>query len=84
MTESPDNPTPDHLLMTIEVDENLDLVRWTASTPEGDEVEDWKVTGRALEAVKSHTWEITPETWLVVRDVLRYLNERDWEPETLM
>jgi len=75
---------PETLLITIDIDEEGQVVRWTASTPEGQELEDWLLEGKFLDAAHSHTWSVDWPTYLVVRDILRYLNNEDWKPGTVV
>ena len=82
--EKPQNDVSDTVLLTIDITEGGRVTRWTASSPDGQELEDWLADGKFLEASQSHTWTVGWETYLVVRDVLRYLNNADWEPNTFM
>jgi len=73
------------VLVTIEIDERGGLVQWTASDLQGNELENWRLMNdRPSHATSSHTWEIDEETtYPIVRDILRYLGEEDWEPDAV-
>jgi hypothetical protein len=75
---------PETILITIDIAEDGHVTRWTASSPEGQELEDWLLEGQFLNAAHSHTWSVSWPTYLVVRDVLRYLNNEDWKPGTVV
>lgn len=79
-----DDDKTDRVLMTIDITSEGDIVRWTGSKPNGDVLEDWKLTGLSNEARQSHTWELDGRGYLAVRDILRYITEEDWEPDTIM
>ena len=82
--ERPQDDVPETVLITIDIAEDGRGTRWTASSPDGQELEDWLAEGKFLDATHSHTWTVGWETYLVVRDVLRYLNDADWERGTFM
>ena len=75
---------PETVLITIDIGEDGRVTRWTASSPEGQELEDWLAVGEFLNAAHSHTWSVGWPTYLVVRDILRYLNNEDWKPGTVV
>jgi hypothetical protein len=75
---------PETVLITIDIGEDGRVTRWTASSPEGQELEDWLAVGEFLNAAHSHTWTVGMETYLVIRDILRYLNNADWKPGTVV
>ena len=75
---------PETVLITIDIGEDGRVTRWTASSPEGQELEDWLAEGEFLNAAHSHTWTVGWPTYLVVRDILGFLNEADWKPDTLL
>ena len=75
---------PETVLITIDIGEDGRVTRWTASSPEGQELEDWLAEGEFLNAAHSHTWTVDWPTYLVVRDVLGFLTEADWKPGTVV
>ena len=75
---------PETILITIDIAEDGRVTRWTASSPEGQELEDWLAVGEFLNAAHSHTWSVDWTTNRVVRDILRYQNTEDWKPGTVV
>jgi len=73
---------PEALLVTIDLTAEGRVVRWTVSHLDGEELEDWCLEGQFLDAISSFTWTVDWSTYQVVRDILRFINESDWEPGT--
>jgi len=75
---------PVRVLITIDITDQGSVTCWTASKPDGQVIEDWRLTGQFLTADHSHTWEVDSAAYIAIRDILRYLTESDWRPGTLM
>lgn len=72
------------VLITVDITRDGRITCWTASRPDGQVIEDWRLDGQFTAADHSHTWEVGFEGYAVVRDLLRYLTESDWQPGTFM
>jgi hypothetical protein len=80
------NPTPElgRHLITVDITADGKITCWTASKPDGEVVEDWRLVGQFTSAAHSHTWEADGPAYLVIRDILRFLTEDDWQPGTVV
>ncbi len=74
----------DRVLITIDITEDGSITCWTASQPDGQTIEDWRLKDQFLTANHSHTWEVCMDAYVAIRDILRYLTESDWQPGTIM
>jgi hypothetical protein len=74
------------LRITIDLDERGTILRWTATDRLGRVVEEYRLVGTDLPASDmSHGWDIPGEqAYLVIRDILRFMTQSDWEPNTVL
>ena len=80
----PDGPKacPERFRLTVAITESGALKSWQVTDLKGAVLEEW-ATDRGSEAHR-HTWEVAWDTYLVARDMLRFIGEDNWEPGTVM
>ena len=74
------------LRITIDLDERGTILRWTATDRLGRVVEEYRIVGTELPSSDmSHAWDMpSAEAYLVIRDMLRFMTEADWEPNSVL
>ena len=66
------------ILFTVELTKDGLVTSWTASTEEGEHIEDCTLQERADDATTSHTWDVSEEQFMVIRDILMFIMQKDW------
>ena len=80
------NDELEQVRITINLGEDGVIVRWIATNPCGRVIEEFGLGGTDLTGTAhSYAWDM-PGTaaYLVVRDILRFLTQADWQPNTVM
>jgi hypothetical protein len=74
------------LRLTIDLDDEGTILRWTVTDRLGRVVEEYRLVATDLPpSDMSHSWDIpSAEAYLVIRDMLRFMTEADWEPNTVL
>ena len=76
------NACPERFRLTVSVTEGGNLKAWQVTDLKGAVLEEW--TADLGAEVHQYTWEVGWDAYLVVRDVLRFIGEADWQPGTVM
>jgi len=76
------NACPERFRLTVSVTEGGNLKAWQVADLKGAVLEEW--TADLGAEVHQYTWEVGWDAHLVVRDVLRFIGEADWQPGTVM
>src|SRR5262245_43026661 len=77
-------PSPVAVMVTIDITEAGRITCWTASRLGCHGSDDWRLVCQILAALHSHSLQVSEPTYFVLRDVLRYLTEADWQPGTVL
>lgn len=70
------------LSITVEIDATGRVVAFTGMN--GDSVVEQCWTSHEEEAIKSHTWGVSKDTYAVLRDVLGFIVKADWEEDQVI
>jgi len=76
------NACPERFRLTVAITERGNLKAWQVADLKGTVLEEW--TADLDAEVHQYTWEVGWDAYLVVRDVLRFIGEADWQPGTVM
>jgi len=72
--------------ITIDLGEDGVIVRWLATDPCGKVLEEFRLVGTdPTGTVHSYAWDMPgAAAYLVARDILRFLTQADWQPNTVL
>jgi len=76
-------PEPQFVQFTVCLSPGGDVCRWEAVDPNGGVLEDWQLVG-VMPGDLRYTWQMSFDTYVVVRDVIRFITEEDWQPNTVL
>ncbi len=76
----------DQVRITIDLGQDGVIMRWLATDPCGKVLDEFSlVDADPTGTVHSYAWDMPgAAAYLVVRDILRFLTQDDWEPNTFM
>ena len=72
--------------ITIDLGEDGNIARWLATDPCGKVLEEVRLGGTDPTGTgHSYAWDMPgAAAYLVTRDILRFLTQADWQPNTVM